>query len=312
MMESLFDYRNPLYGRRTGQWKVGQLNFFDIKDFFPNYRMEELVNTYACTSGIPQYLLMFNPDISVKENIKRTFLNRGNVLYEDAERILKDELREPIIYLNIMGCINEGATTLSEISKKTRVNITNLPKYLNVLTSMGLIRKEFPVTVVERKARRGIYKIMDNYFRFWLRFIYQFKDEIEIGSYSIESFEKEYNTYLGSTFEDVAKQFLIRLNQKGKSPFNFTKIGRWWYKDKEIDIVALNENSKEMAFIECKWSNLKKEDCKRILEELKEKSKSVQWFNESRKDYFGLFAKKIEDKERIRENGFLAYDLRDF
>jgi AAA+ ATPase superfamily predicted ATPase len=29
-------------------------------------------------------------------------------------------------------------------------------------------------------------------------------------------------------------------------PFLFTKLGRWWHKDKEIDLVALNEE------IDCK------------------------------------------------------------
>ena len=311
MMESLLTYGNPLYGRRTGQWKVDQLSFFDINSFFPNYDIEELIKAYACVSGIPQYLLEFNPEFSVKENIEETFLNKGNILYDDAERILKDELREPIVYLNIMERINDGETTMSEISKKTKVDITNLSKYINVLKRMGLLKKEYPPTVVERKKRKGIYRIADNYFRFWLRFIHPFKDEIEIGNYRFESFENKFNRYLGEIFEDISKQFLIQLNKNKKLPFTPLKIGRWWYKDKEIDIIALNDKSRSIAFFECKWSHLRENECRSILEELKEKSRHVKWFEKERKNHFGIIAKEIKGKNRLRRDGFLVYDLED-
>lgn len=33
------------------------------------------------------------------------------------------------------------------------------------------------------------------------------------------------------------------------------KVGRWWDKNEEIDIVALNEDEKKALFGEVKWSN---------------------------------------------------------
>ena len=45
MMETeVLGYRSPLYGRRTGQWKVEPLNFFELVELFPNYSTEEIVN----------------------------------------------------------------------------------------------------------------------------------------------------------------------------------------------------------------------------------------------------------------------------
>ena len=35
-------------------------------------------------------------------------------------------------------------------------------------------------------------------------------------------------------------------------PINFTRIGKWWHKDKEIDVAALNEKTKEILFGEWK------------------------------------------------------------
>ena len=56
MMESLMEYKNPLYGRRTGQWKVELLTFRDARKFFPKYDIENQINAFSILDGIPQYL----------------------------------------------------------------------------------------------------------------------------------------------------------------------------------------------------------------------------------------------------------------
>ncbi len=95
-------------------------------------------------------------------------------------------------------------------------------------------------------------------------------------------------------------------------PFKFTKIGRWWHKDKEIDLVALDENKKQICLFEVKWKDLKEKQAMKILEELKEKSKYVEWKQGRRKEYFGLLAKRIENKNSLRKEGYEVFDLEDF
>jgi len=51
----------------------------------------------------------------------------------------------------------------------------------------------------------------------------------------------------------------------------------------------LNEETKEILFCECKWTN-KPVDFT-ILTELQEKAKNVNWFPNGRKEYFLLFSK---------------------
>jgi len=60
-------------------------------------------------------------------------------------------------------------------------------------------------------------------------------------------------------------------------PFEFTKIGCWWHRDKEIDLGALNDGSKEIMFIESKWKKPSMNNCPRITSKIKEKSTFVQW-----------------------------------
>jgi len=307
-MESLMSYKNPLYGRRTAQIKLSTLGFFHLKEAFPRYSWEELVKVYGTIDGIPAYMHYFDDSLSVEENVERNFYRRVSVLYEDAERLLKDELREPTVYLNILKAINDGKTKLTEIANEARIAVTNLPKYLKTLETLDLVYKEFPVTVRERK-RFGIYRVKDFYYRFWLRFVYPYRDDVEIGAISFEDFREDFNRYLGEVFESVGREFLIRLNRKGVLPFRFTKIGRWWYKGEEIDLVALNSLSGDAGLFEVKWKEMKVRDAERVLKRLEEKSTRLNLNGEM---YYGIVAKHVEGKEILRGRGYLAFDLRDF
>ena len=69
----------------------------------------------------------------------------------------------------------------------------------------------------------------------------------------------------------------------------YTSIGKWWSKNEEIDIVALDEETETAYFGECKWSNKKIGDD--IYKDLVRKSQLADWHKESRKDRFILFSR---------------------
>ena len=144
---------------------------------------------------------------------------------------------------------------------------------MTVLEEMGYVGEEKPVI---RKGRT-IYKINDKFFNFWFRFVYSRKSEIEMGFDIIEDIKSSFNEYVGLIFEDIVKQFLIRLNRVNRLPFRFTKIGRWWHKSEEIDLVTLNERERKALFIEVKWKELDEGKQRESLKIWKEKPNSLIW-----------------------------------
>ncbi len=307
MENDVLGYKSPLYGRRTGQIEVNRLGFREFVKFFPRWNLDEVIKAYGALDGVPFYIKEFEIGKSFTENVNCTFWKSGSILNKEAEFLLAQELREVEVYLSIMRSIFEGASKLNEIATKSSVEITNINKYIKVLIDLKFIATESPVIVNVPKRKNYVYKISDNFFSFWLSYVYPFKDDIEIGeiAHLKTFFAKDYDRYIGFVFENVCKQIVRNF----RLPIGQTKLGRWWHKDKEIDLVCLDENKKEALFFECKWSALSESKARNILEELEGKSKFVGW--KRKKDYFGLFGKRVFGKEELRKEGFVVFDLKD-
>lgn len=306
MEKEVLDYNSPLYGRRTGQLQVGEIPLENLNEFLPSYSHEDLIKTYGAIGAVPFYLKEFDPETDFYDNIKNTFFNKLNILYEEAEILLREELRKPNTYFNIIKSITDGATKLSEISSKSRISITNINKYLKSLDRLNIIYREYPVTE-KPKPRNFLYRLKDNYFRFWITYVYPNMSHIEIDpGVVIDAVKEDYSHYMGQIFEEVCLKAVNR-------DYGYSKIGRWWYKDSEIDIVALNEKDDRILFGECKWSKDKIDIG--VLKTLERKSSQVRWRNESRKETFGLFSKSGFEKKILNEaeerDDIILYQLED-
>lgn len=319
MMHRLFDHTSALYGRRTGQLDIQPLSVLNLKEWFPGAPLEKIIEIYSVFGGTPKYLEEINPGKTIIENIKSEILSKKCILYSEPEILVKTELPDSVTYFNILKLISEGKTRPSEIASFLTVKQTSLGYFLNVLEKdMDLIKREVLVTEEKQeRSKKAIYRIKDNFFRFWFRYVYPNKSDIEIDNLDIifEKISRDLNSFIGRSFEDVCKEILLKLNRTPSIPFVFSKIGLWWgfyrngssRKELEIDIVTLNEITGEILFCECKWQD--NVNARKVLAELKEKTKFVEWNKEKRKDYYAIFARSF--KERIKEPGVILFELKD-
>ncbi|NCN39471.1 MAG: ATP-binding protein [Candidatus Aenigmarchaeota archaeon] len=283
--------------------KILPLKFKHLIEFFPDYSPEDLIKVFSITDGIPAYMLSMNPKLNFQENLKENVLNSGSFLCQEAEILLRQELREQSNYFNILKAIANSRNKYGEIVNFTELDKTLISKYLSTLILLHVIRKEFPPTQ-KKETRNARYVFEDNYFNFWFRFIYPNKTLIESGKKNEleDAIKDDLNVYFSQAFEKICADFIFESQAAA-----FNKIGRWWHKDKEIDIVALNEKMKDILFVECKWKdNVNPE---KILENLKEKAKYVEWNNDKRKERYAIFAKSFSKK--IKNGDVLLFDLND-
>ena len=308
MQTEVLGYKSPLYGRRTGQWEVTELHLGSVKKFVPDYNRENLMNTFFVLGGIPAYLVQWDNEKDVFENIENLILSKGKYLYEEGDFLLKQEFREQWIYALILKKLSLGYNSLGKLHSATNMDKSNLSKYLNTLENLRIIRHILPL----HKRKGGIYVISDEYFDFWFKFVYSNRDKLELGNKEVvlKKIKKEFSSYSGRRFEYLVEKMIgwghLTL------PIEYTDIHKWWHKEVEIDLLATNDETNDIMFIECKWKSLSLRDSLRIVEKLKEKSTFVKWNKTERVEHFGLIAKKIEGKDVLREKGVFVLDLDDF
>jgi len=300
MMENhVLDYKSPLYGRRTGQWKLKPLEFDSFSLFFPSLEFEERLKLYGLIDGIPAYIKHMDTENTTEQNLEENILTKGSVLYEEAEFLLKQEMRNPTNYFAILQAIAEGYTRFGEIVNRTSLNKSTVSQYLSNLQEIHVVEKEFPVTQ-NTESRNALYQLSDNYYSCWFDMVYPNKGMVEQNKQEklMENIQENLRHRTSRTFEQVCRQISAK-------KFDIGKIGRWWHNQHEIDVVGLNEEKSKILLGECKWKNSKVGLS--TFKQLKEEAEMVKWGGEDRIEKYVLFSKsgftkKLQNESEEQEN----------
>ena len=283
MENEVLGSKSPLFGRRTAQMKLSGFDYIDASYMLPKYSSEDIIRFYSCIGGTPYYLSRIDTQLSFEKNIVSLFFERSGYLYEEPLLLLKQELREGALYNSIINAVALGCVKLNEIASKTGEESSKIIKYLDTLIALNILYKEFPFGENPEKSRKGIYRIMDNCYRFWYRYVFTNKTVIEQGAGGVlfKSFLPDLNSFIGTPFEQICTQYMIRKNKLSALPFIFTQSGRWWGgSDKEIDMVFSDFGQGQFIFTECKWRNTLKDTA--ALKALVENSKYFEHENKKR------------------------------
>ena len=296
--------KNPLYGRATGIYKMTQMDFYDAIKFFPKFSLEDKVYAYSILGGIPHYLKEFDDSKSLSKNIQDNILKKGCILYNEIEFLLHQELRETTLYNTIIEAIALGNTKLNDIYLKTNIDKTKIMVYISNLMELEIIEKEFSVDSKlkeQANVQRGIYKLTDNFFKFWYAYVFPNISALELGdTKGVYEFyiKPNLNHFSSDSFENICIQYLHNLNINNKLEFRFKNIGRWWNNRDEIDIMATD--GKNILLGECKFK--KTPVSKNDYIDLKHK------YSSNNEIFYYLFSKsgfnsnliEIADKEKVK------------
>ena len=298
MNKVFYDSASPLYGRKTHEINLGNL---DIPSLFKELGIsfEELVELWSVFEGIPYYYELIDANKTAKKNIFDLILSQNSQLKEEGKAILSVEFgKDSKTYNTVLTAISEGKTKLNEIASLFDNKKNEVVKYIDLLRKdFNLVKKVTPLTENPQKSRIGKYEINDNFLSFWFYFYDKNRSYIEQERFDelMGFFDKQFNSFVGRKFEKLVIE-LIR-TKKILSEFEFTKIGNQWGKcgvgTYEIDTMAVNSKG-DVLFGECKWSE--KVNALEILNEIHKKTEFVEWDNNKRKESFAVFAKSFSKK----------------
>ena len=293
LMESqTLAYSSPLYGRRTGQIKMAQIPFAYYQEFFPEKTHKELIEFYSITGGVPKYIELFEDFPDIYTAIEKNVLSKQSFLYEEPVFLLQNEVAEIGSYFSIIKVIAAGHQKLGHIAAALGLKSTGLTRYLRTLMDLDILERQVPITENNpEKSKRGLYRLKDNFVRFWFLFVYPNKNMLETGHADFVMRRIRDNLvvqHIAYVYEDICLQKMWQLGAANELPFMADKIGRWWDNKNEIDIVAYDSNGSSIMFGECKYTNQPMDT--NIFYDLLQKKTSVEWKKETRREFYIFFS----------------------
>ena len=288
--------------------EICPFTFSQVNELFPKF--EDAVDVYAQTGGVAQYVMFFRDYKTVKTATDRLFLDKDGRLFQEANNMLTQELRDVTTYVSILRAMSGGEKDSGQIASKANTDPRAVFSYLNKLIDLEIV--EEIVNPLSRKKREKRYRICDNLFRFNYAFI---EPNISIitalgGKARQYILNEKYNEFLGYVYEDIIRGKCYEFGLKKDLPFMPLHIAKWWgnvqnegaWQESEVDLVAFDDHN--IIIGECKYKN------KMIgIKELAElRSKSVSISVGGRRVYYLLASKKGFTKELIEEKK-IAKDL---
>ena len=262
MKDIIKDKTGPLFQRSTFQMHVKKLIYSDALAFLDGLSAEDKIRYLSIFGEHPFYLEMIDKSRSFDENIFNLLFSRFGNLIDAPNKVLPSASKDQNTYNTILKAIAHRRRTNKEIAEYIGKDPNYVAAYLPRLIDNEIIEKR---ESFNRNQKMNYYEISDNLIRFWYRFVFDNREEIEqnMGKVIFDENLSEINRFISVGFEDVALSYLTERNVKGELGYYYevirgykvdnSKLGR----SIELDGLAkgIGKAKNRLLVAECKYRN---------------------------------------------------------
>ena len=313
MMKELLSENNALYGRFINIIHLKELDYLTSSLFYNNKTVYDKIAFYSVFGGSPYINQCIDNTLSLEENIINNILNPMSYVFGYMENLFISDYTNSINAERIFSIISNGHKKYKDIEEKLKLKTNgNLAKQLNILESMGIIEKVYPINKQDDK-KKVYYEFKDNLLRFYYTYIYKNKSALQmLGAHSFyEAYIKDsINTFISHRFEDVVKSY-FSLKAKNNQLKGLLNIGSFYYDDSitktngEFDVALKYKNHYEIY--EVKY--LTNEMSKKLIEKEVEQINNIQGLNIEKIGFVSVNGFESIDNKYIYLTGEDIYNI---
>lgn len=179
------------FGRISLCVDLGELTLPECHQFLKERGVKgslfDIFKILSITGGIPWYLELIHPHHTVDENIKRLCFEKGGILVDEFDQIFHDLFSvRGSVYKKITHILAEGMRDFSDI--RIALDYTqsgSLSAHLTALETSGFVSKHYSWSIKKGSTgKKSIYRLCDNYLRFYIRYIEPNLPKIHQNAYS--------------------------------------------------------------------------------------------------------------------------------
>ena len=260
-----------VFGRRTAGGLLRPLSYRDAAMFFPDWSPVDRIRGWAVLGGMPYYLEQFDARHGLEWNIRERMLRRNQVLYNEADLLLREELRDAPTYQSVLAAIADGQTKNADIATRSGVPANNLSTILTRLERLHLVERTVPFGEDAAGSRRGLWTILDNYLAFWFAFVRPNLTDLEAGRGDTiwrEEIRPALDRFISRpAFERICREYVRGAIGRDPRLPDRGDVGEWWgpytarddqgaivTEQRQADVVV--GTPKRVTLVgECKWSD---------------------------------------------------------
>lgn len=173
-----------------------------------DYPAHEFFKLLGVTGGIPRYLEEIQGGVTVDENIKRMCFRPNGLLYREFDQLFSDLFSsKKELYKKIITLLSYGELEPIEVSKKLGFERGGYPnRLLQELVMAGFLKKTYAWDLHSAKEKnRPRFRLIDNYCRFYLRYIQPNREKIEGGHFAEQTLSSfpGWGSIMGFQFENL-------------------------------------------------------------------------------------------------------------
>lgn len=173
--DNLLNNYGGLYDRVTKIIDLSPFSLQETKEYFEynnivfsNY---DIVQSYMIFGGIPFYLDLLNPALSLVQNVNELFFNKNAILKNEFNQLFRSAFKNPEEVKKIVLSLSKNrlGLTKKEISKETKISDGGtLTSFLQSLIASNIIIKYTPF---DKNKNEHYYKLIDQFCLFYIHFV---------------------------------------------------------------------------------------------------------------------------------------------
>ncbi|WP_084957358.1 ATP-binding protein [Thermoactinospora rubra] len=253
-MWEMQEYRAPLYGRFDLVIQLHPFRPHEAAEMLPALSPEDRAVVYGIVGGVPLYLSMWNQERSIRDNLMALMVGPMAPLYNEGKLILATEPGSSHQAAAVLDAIAMGKTRFHEIADMVA---TDPSRTLERLIELRLVERLIPVTEDEKRSKRKIYRIADNFLSFYLGPLLRDRSKIELGlgETILPVLLEGLDDHMGGPYEEAFRDHLRR--RAAELDPQVVAVGPWWRSDgqDQIDALVLRGRAREPVLVgEAKWA----------------------------------------------------------
>ena len=213
MMDNIIMDTGGMFRRTTDPIHLDSFTLAECESFYKENNIilsrQEIVEGYMVMGGIPYYMSLFMPGLSLAQNIDRLFFQRNAKLAGEFDMLFSsiftnpDQMKKIIIFLSRRHSGFTRDEIAEHIGKESGGWLTGL---LKALESASYIVKYIPL--FEKKEDR--YKLSDQFCWFWLHYLNESADRAE-NFWQMNQHMPSLNSWRGLAFEEVCFNHITQI-----------------------------------------------------------------------------------------------------